>query len=597
MGNLIKSETNQIVTTIEVGDLYHDRSTHSNSGFNVYKIKKIENGTYHVEDIFSGKETTMGKDSLENYYVKYTGDVNVDELKSYSDKLFTGEVDINDIRKEIEQTSDNTTTDLVRINTKEYYELQQQKFDNLRKQIILIEGITQNRITTLMNNIGGISKYLKKTIEKIEDVVFTLTLYGGLSENIIQISSGKTSNDKSIHLIQKMKFMDEEVGDPENGGVSYDSVDKFYDWLKKDNTHLGYKNYELILPYEKSIGIMRVRRDASEEYAKDRWQNIYHIAKEMKTCILFRNGENVYVIHSDMHFQENLFPDQDELERLMNDKYGWRDESEKKLNKYRHGMVLIQGIFDRTSYMSEPGTINVMKGDDLNNGKIIFEYQKIEIEMHDDLKKFVDWIKQGQNISEGSLILFNSFGNGYGVKSRVTKYYRWENRIPCGPDSGIIVKIEKHSGYSHTFLYLPDSGSWGDERKKKERVFIDKTYDRFINISNISRRDYDFIISLLYDRKYRRDYIWLVNIINEIKEFVFETEDKEKHFRTLINQVFPNMSDSEISDYVFWWKSKNKWKRVLSEDDDKAYRMIVKKINSDVKNGTKLEIPYFFDVQ
>jgi len=385
--------------------------------------------------------------------------------------------------------------------------------------------------------------------------------------------------------------MDEEVGDPENGGISYDSVDKFYDWLKSYNKHLGYFNFELILPHHKCVAIMRVRRNQTKyQTARDVWNNQYRLEEEMKTCLLIRNGQNLWVIHSKMNFETKLFPDVEEFQKLLSEfDHG---NNERLLNKYRNGMILIQGLFDRTDILAPQGTLNLLNMESIDKGLIKYNYAKTLIEDAKD-KKFFKWIFNTPAITEGTRILFQSFGDGGTIQSRVTKYYRSEYGLPGYPDQGIYT-IEYYENRP-SIKYLPNEQVYDVNtleyrpRKKRERVFV-KSGDNIIDFDEFSHRDLEYINGILYNRKHRKDYLWLVPILKAVKTFKNLEFEEERPFMLMLKNIFPELPADTILDYIFHWKTKNKWKRSLKADDNKAYRMIVAKIKKDITNNTLIKL-------
>lgn len=57
-------------------------------------------------------------------------------------------------------------------------------------------------------------------------------------------------------------------------------------------------------------------------------------------------------------------------------------------------------------------------------------------------------------------------------------------------------------------------------------------------------------------------------------------EEWEKDFIALL-AGWSHSSIEKVEELVTWWKLKNKWKRSLSSDDAKAYRMILRKLKNE----------------
>ena len=77
----------------------------------------------------------------------------------------------------------------------------------------------------------------------------------------------------------------------------------------------------------------------------------------------------------------------------------------------------------------------------------------------------------------------------------------------------------------------------------------------------------------------------MMPILYEIKkQRLKELQEESKFVKGLIddlkrtNNKLENV-EQKVWDMVEWWKTKNKWKRAISENDEKAWRMIKKKLN------------------
>lgn len=155
------------------------------------------------------------------------------------------------------------------------------------------------------------AKALKKTTEVIDDRIFTVELYAGLVEEMVQIKEGDpASNETKVALFQRRHYMDEEcLANYSAGGMSFESLGAFDRWLvRKDNL-------ERILPLRRCIVAFRVRR-----YTKTR--RCYNISdffriqlKEKQdeyTFLYIRNGEQVWRLATEIDFGEQLFPNKED---------------------------------------------------------------------------------------------------------------------------------------------------------------------------------------------------------------------------------------------------------------------------------------------
>jgi hypothetical protein len=154
----------------------------------------------------------------------------------------------------------------------------------------------------------AMSEGLEGAIEKIDDRVFNVSLYAGLTEDTEMIADGEPAGiAEKLHLFQRMHFMDEEcLVNYKHGGMECKNIREFDRWLAKP------ENLDRILPHPRSMVAFRVRRNK-----KDReWDgslatafiNIRLEALDKLTFMYIRNGAKLYRMNCDLDFGEHLFP-------------------------------------------------------------------------------------------------------------------------------------------------------------------------------------------------------------------------------------------------------------------------------------------------
>jgi hypothetical protein len=153
---------------------------------------------------------------------------------------------------------------------------------------------------------------LKRSTAAIEDRIFTVELYAGLTEDCELIRDGEPAgNDEKVHLFQRRHYMDEEcLAQYKAGGMDFRGIRAFDRWLMKNG------NRERILPKPKCIVAFKVRR-FTKDYAK--WQGARSLSdfitfskfKEMDewTFLYMRNGDKYYRLDTAIEFGSSLFPD------------------------------------------------------------------------------------------------------------------------------------------------------------------------------------------------------------------------------------------------------------------------------------------------
>lgn len=154
---------------------------------------------------------------------------------------------------------------------------------------------------------------LKELTEAIDDRVFHVDLYAGLSEEVVQVKKGKPAPmDAKLHLFQRRHYMDEEcLVNYEAGGMEFKDLKAFDRWLVKR------ENLERIMPFPRCIVSFKVRRFRKEDREfGSLWEFISFFAGgteklNEKTFLYLRNGDQVYRLTTGVKFGEHLFPDLD----------------------------------------------------------------------------------------------------------------------------------------------------------------------------------------------------------------------------------------------------------------------------------------------
>jgi len=153
-------------------------------------------------------------------------------------------------------------------------------------------------------------RQLEGSMDGIEDRIFNVSLYAGISEDVKQCAEGKNADyEEKLHVMQRRLYMDEEcLLDYQHGGMEFEDIDMFDKWLIKQ------ENLERILPFPRCLVAMRVRRNRKDRDSGPRLlSSIIKIQLEdadKHTFLYVRNGENVYRIDTELDFGEMIFPDQ-----------------------------------------------------------------------------------------------------------------------------------------------------------------------------------------------------------------------------------------------------------------------------------------------
>lgn len=154
------------------------------------------------------------------------------------------------------------------------------------------------------------SESLTAIVRKIDRRVFDVSLYAGLTEQVVEIASGSPAAlETKVHLMQRRHYMDEEcLMSYEAGGMEFAQIGAFDEWLARP------VNRDRILPFPRCIVAFRVRRTDKEREITSLWSFIRILDQQeadKQTFLYIRNGDRLYRMDTDVDFGEKLFPDLD----------------------------------------------------------------------------------------------------------------------------------------------------------------------------------------------------------------------------------------------------------------------------------------------
>ncbi len=224
---------------------------------------------------------------------------------------------------------------------------------------------------------------VKTALSKVNDRIFTIELYAGITEIVKHIKQGEPAGaEEPICIRQQLLFMDEEcLIDYDKGGMDFQSLEGFDKWVAQA------RNRNRIIPEQKCIVAFRVRRNKKDYGPIQSFADVFHqMAKNQanfETYLLIRNGDNLYRITTAIDFSPRLVPFKDEIGEkqftVVHDHFDFKkhkdiidsveivgpdsvdfDDHVKKqdrlIKKYNRIFILIQGILDRSQIFSpHPG--------------------------------------------------------------------------------------------------------------------------------------------------------------------------------------------------------------------------------------------------
>jgi hypothetical protein len=146
-------------------------------------------------------------------------------------------------------------------------------------------------------------------VADIDDRIFSVSLYAGLTEEAVQVAEGAPAAiEDKLHVMQRLAFMDEEcLTNYKTGGMEFTDLGAFDEWLALP------ENRDRILPFPRTLVAMRVRRTAKH---RD-WEgsigklklNFEKEQADKLTFLYVRNGDQLWRISTEIDFGELIFPD------------------------------------------------------------------------------------------------------------------------------------------------------------------------------------------------------------------------------------------------------------------------------------------------
>lgn len=459
----------------------------------IYEIVDgLEDFTWRDDGYYS-----MERGFFNDYYGEGLLKFSLEEYKRDVQALIEGKLTLDDFQNS-KDISDETA--LMQTQSKEYLQSVEKSLDSMKQRAEVIRRGVQIEIEKRKKELEQFTRGLGDIVEKMEEqintvrkVIATIELYLGINEDIIQIQEGAPSSE-TIHFWQNTMFIDEEVGNPLDGGLDFERIDEFDEWLLQYSKYYKKKNYEVLIPQSKGLCVLRVRRETKERNAEafNVFARFHMEEMDFHTYILIRNGDNIYRVWGKLIIYPKLFPNRDELQELKDlwdkiqmdedgqlvewgEKHRWSSDNEKDRKKiqetlfrYKQNFIMLQGLIDRTSVFHPiPEHIDLMKTDAQDKGLVQFVYED-DYRLSDGKPDFWTWMSQhNESIQEGSRILYvrelsekreirDSYDKEY-FSQRYDARYRsgWkEGRpLPPEPQTGIYI-VKKYKTKVDTYVRI-----------------------------------------------------------------------------------------------------------------------------------------------
>lgn len=374
---------------------------------------------------------------------------------------------------------------------------------------------------------------LSSALEKVDDRIFTIELYAGISETVKQIAKGSPAKiDEPICIRQLMLFMDEEcLVDYNSGGLDFENLNGFDRWIAKA------KNRDRILPEKRGIVAFRVRRNNKDYGPSNSFHEmIMKVLKNMenyKTYLLIRNGYNLYRIATPLDFSPRLVPFRDEIgekqftvvtrgeydhdwngpgfkrkpdtvEKITKDNLRFDDhveEMDSLIKKYNRIFILIQGILDRSDiFAPHPGIrLNLQEHMD----KFIYCIRDEEDSLPSKIVTFEEYRDQLNKTLRKNNWVYSNFRRRYDWYDGRDKYEtNYEAQLRGRPAVCQVSSIKRDRSQVR-ITWERDVWDWKAQKEKMNQHLYIPIKEVF-NLSSYNRDDYKMF---LCDRTLRGEYL------------------------------------------------------------------------------------------
>jgi len=149
---------------------------------------------------------------------------------------------------------------------------------------------------------------LNPAIDAVRERVFSVELYAGLVEQVVQITDGEPAGaTEKLHMFQRRAYMDEEcLAQYETGGMEFKNMEAFDAWLARPT------NLQRLLPFPRCLLAFQVRRNRKDREIRslyDYFRVMNLEALDKLTFLYVRNGQQLFRLSTEIEFGADLFPD------------------------------------------------------------------------------------------------------------------------------------------------------------------------------------------------------------------------------------------------------------------------------------------------
>lgn len=488
----------------------------------------------------------------------------------------------------------------------------------------------QERQRALMVEVTALQTEVKKRLEQL----WVIELYLGVETIATRLRDGVPApSGTPITLCQRVLCMDEEIAVhqwntgqvDEIGQFDYSRLTDFDRWLRDNPSAV-----DQLIPHEKGVVAMRVRRNRKDRHANtfgELFLKEEEEAADRCVYLLVRNGDQLTRLWVDVNLWPRLFPRRDEWDEVMDatkETDGFSEyrreaaveEAKAGMKTQLAGYVLIQGLIENTDLFHPlpSDTISVFSTKDVEAYFHLVRDDEGGPLLSDDdplteLTWPQYWVWLNERMEDGVRVLWHSrdYNAHWGGGAENPLYERTGVRSVCewpAKDEVYTLSIKEGAeryGYGNSpewsFLYLPRDevsvvernvpvpGKPGwvyptkhSYRERTRRIRFLTSASEVWPVDFISWR---VLEHLMLDREKRAHYGSFMGVAwRWMRNKRRETEMERPFVDLVLKSCRVSTGDeperARVERLVRWWKTKTKEHRSLTQDSDKAFRMVKK---------------------
>jgi hypothetical protein len=448
------------------------------------------------------------------------------------------------------------------------------------------------------NEIERLKRQLNEQLQALEDdisrkrkQIAAIETYLGTNEEIVTLIERQPAADAEPIFVYQMKlYMDEEVGllddcfsnigrhnevyEPKT--IDYQNIEEFDAWVSK--------NYDKFLYKPKSIMAWQVRR-YDKKYDKDRIVNSLLNTENKATYFLIRNGTCLYRIYSAVYIPDNIFPTGVEWESFY--KETWERRRQEFLESRMFIMIALQGLIDRTAVFGTNlrGKVDLIKPDGFTPDQIsLIRDAEKEFYIGDGRPSWNEYVSTNRGtITKGTRVLINC-ETSYDYKERHKRLRGYNQKYPSPMEIHVVKEVRESKFFSDNYLisYHSDHEIYNRDPYAEEyshinsrRVPIWLYRSEMLNIDAISFEDINYY---LHNRLCRQEYLDILPAMKFAGKVKHDEYVAETPFMKLVMQKTDCKDELTVRRAIAWYKLKNSIKRSIAADDQKAFRMVYKRV-------------------